>query len=229
MKLHRFSILTMLLLTTILGLVIFSAVQNIQLAKLRTKSEKLAREIGAIGPIAKDSIAIRQVFEGGELNTWRFRVIKPASEYEYCVGIVDLDPSNTPVLPSEYRPNYQVVESKSQGETTITLSVWRNLNSRWTVKFQEFENENEKVATATRMDGFSDAAMANVVDVKNSLIQSNINPLSHFNTKHGDVIQYRKDEIVFLVRAEKPGQPEDARQAFVLAIRPRLAETTGTK
>ena len=221
MKRPRFSILTMLLLMTIFGMAIFTIVQNSEMASIREQNQKLASEIGVIGSIRGDSIAIRQLFEGGELNTWRFRVNKTTMEHEYCFGIVDVDQSNAPQLPNGYRPNFQVVECKSQGETNIVLSVWRDQNSKWVVKFQEFEGQNEKIATATRMDGFSDKAMSNVVQIKNALIQSSLNPLSHSNTKHGDVVEFGEGETVWLVRSEKPGQPQETRKAFVLAMRPK--------
>ena len=224
MKRPKFSILTMLLLMTIFGMAVFTIVQNLEMASMRDQNRNLTDEIGVIGVTNGDSIAIRPLIRGGELNTWRFRVNKPSKEHEYCFGVVDVDPSNTPMLPNGYRPNFQVVECQSEGETNIVLSVWRDENSKWFVKFQEFEGQNEKIATATRMDGFSDQAMSNAVQMKNALIQSSINPLSHANDKHGDVIEFGKDETVWLVKSEKPGQPQESRKAFVLALRAKQSK-----
>ena len=221
MKRPRFSILTMLLLMTIFGMVVFTIVQNSEMASVREQNQSLSNEIGVIGATKADSIAIRPLVKGGELNTWRFRVNKPTNEHEYCFGIVDVDSANTPSLPVAYRPNFQVVECQSKGETNIVMSVWRDQNSKWFVKFQEFEGGDEKIATATRMDGFSDKAMSEVVQIKNALIQSSLNPLSHAGDKHGEVVEFGAGETVWLVRSEKPGQPQESRKAFVLALRPK--------
>lgn len=211
----------MLLLMTIFGMVVFTIVQNLEMASVREQNQELNDEIGVIGPIGENSIAIRHLVEGGELNTWRFRVNKPTMNYEYCYGIVDLDQSNTPMLPSVYRKDFQVVECQSKGETSITLSIWRDQNSKWFGKFQEFEGQSEKIATATRMDGFSDKAMSNAVEMKDALIQSSINPLSHANDSHGDVVEFGAGETVWLVRSQKSGQPKESPKAFVLALRPK--------
>ncbi len=218
----RFSFSNMLLVITIIGMAIYLGAQHSELAKFRELSKRHADELGVIGDVDGQSIAMRRLAAKGEFNTWRFRISKPHTEYEYCFGIADVDPSGDVHLPTEYRRNYQIVESNSMGETEVVLNVWQGPNSRWYMKLEELEGHATKKATAYRADGFSEKVVSSIVQRKSFPFDGQFGCRYHSGgPSHSDVVRFDKDETVWLFRSENAGQPAESRQAFVLALRPR--------
>ena len=220
MKRPKISILTMLLLLTILTMAVFVITQNYEMGRMRETNKKLAVELGVIGKTASDKIAVRELLSKGEFNTWRFRVSKPTNNHEFCFGIVDVDSTGIAMLPEKYRAYYQVVKSASEGETEVVFSVWRDENSKWWMKFQEFEGDEKKIATATRIDIFPENAVRSVVQMKEATIQNRISIRTNVEQEHGELRTFRDDETVWLIHSENQSQTQDPRQAFVLAMRP---------
>ncbi len=216
----RFSFLNMLLLITIIGMAIILFAQYGELAKFRESSTRLANELGLLGDIDRQTIAMRRLAAKGELNTWRFRVSKPSPDYVFCYGIVDVNPLGNVLLPTEEQRYFRFVESESEGETEVVLHVWQQ-DSRWFLKFEEFESHPIK-STTYRADGFPDQAVADIVQLKTRPFKYQFVNQEHTDeSAHSDVFRFDTDETVILFRSEKSAQPPESRRAFVLALRPR--------
>lgn len=222
MKLPRFSVLNLLLIVTLIGLSVSTILQNRAMDQLRKDNARMREEIGIIGPIAQDSIAVRPLFNIGAQQTWRFRISKPNSTYDFCFGIVDVDEQGELILPAGYQRGYQVVPCKSQGETEIVLAVDRTKTGRFVCRFQEFEGDIEKTATSTRIDAVDLEAMTNAAQM--TMIENIHNSLGSglpIDTRNAEVTLYAHDKVIELVRSELPNQP-GPRRAFILALRPAL-------
>ncbi len=221
MKSLKFSILSLLMLMTIIGMAVCIYVQKGKLIESKGKIQRMSQELGEIATKDSTKISVRPLAHRG-INSWRFRINKPHGDFEYCMGIATLSESGVPILPEKYRQYFQIIESDTSGEVEVVFSLGRGeKNSKWLMHFQEFQGDAVKIATATRVDGFRLKETSFSwrrpagLEVQNDLVEMDSDA-----EKNGEVTHHVPDEIVWLFRSNLQQQNELENRAFVIAIRP---------
>ena len=222
MRAPRFSLRTLLLTTTIVGMTVCIFLQNAALRDKDARYAAVTAELGMIDAKSSRQIHIRALSLDG-INHWRFRVQKPEGDFEYCFGVVDVDDQGQVGLPARRRRYFQCVESTAGGEGEIVFSMERDGRGYCFMKFYEFHAKDGRVATALRMDGMPAEMLSTVWRIDGLQVQNDLPALAADPARHGDVTRHDSNATILLFRSEAPNQEPGKRRAFVIGLRRKPA------
>lgn len=193
MRRFKFSLSAILLVVAVVGVIVSTVLNNAHVAKMQQQQRELIEQTGYIDVDDPALVYVRELFCPAP-ETWQFQVYTP-KDHELMAGI------GTGLRDDEDYPTQLLMETyfRRNGQTTITISVFKDRQGRWRVSHYYPHNGSNVIVQQGDFSWLLER-------------DSRINGGSTGTPLHGSVRAYRPDQRIPLLvlrneehNADSPG------------------------